>query len=66
MTSQTVDAADSARSVGSDLPVDAAPSSTARPGFARSTWLVPLASLVGVVMALGLVIAWFPKTWEMW
>ena len=66
MTSRTVDAADSAKPVGLGLPSDAALSRTTRPGFSRSTWMVPMASLAGVVMALGLVIAWFPKTWEMW
>ena len=66
MTSQTVNVADLAKPVGSALPSDAAPTRTAPLGSARSTWLVPLACLAGVAMALGLVIAWFPKTWEMW
>lgn len=66
MTSQTVNVADLAKPVGSALPSDAAPTRTAPLGSVRFTWLVPLACLAGVVMALGLVIAWFPKTWEMW
>ena len=66
MTSQTVDSVDMVGPVEPDVPSGTAHPHAAGPRFLKSAWLVPLASVAGVAMAFGLVVAWFPKTWEMW
>lgn len=65
MTSQTVDSVDMVGPVEPDVPSGTAHPHAAGPRFLKSAWLVPLASVAGVAMAFGLVVAWFPKTWEM-
>ena len=66
MTSQTVDSVDVVVPAEPDVPSGTSGSHAAGPRFLESAWLVPLASVAGVAMAFGLVVAWFPKTWEMW